>query len=86
MIRLRIIAQNKIANLPICLVPLRRIAWLPNATIKRELAECKLVVAGDELWWIDLKVVIYTEAQLHQKQSTRVWQHLQSAATTCGVT
>lgn len=58
------------------------IAWLPEASIKRELAEGKLVIAGDENWWIDLKVVIYTEAQLHQNQSTRVWQHLQSAAST----
>lgn len=56
------------------------IAWLPEASIKRELAEGKLLVAGDENWSIDLKVVVYTETQLHQKQSSNVWQHFQSSA------
>ncbi|MEM9574424.1 MAG: hypothetical protein AAF870_04245, partial [Pseudomonadota bacterium] len=57
------------------------IAWLPEASIKRVLAEGKLLIAGDENWSIDLKVVVYTETQLHQKQSSKVWQHFQSKAT-----
>lgn len=58
------------------------IAWLPEASIKRELDEGKLVIAGDENWWVNLKVVMYTETRLHQKQSDSIWRHLQSMAAT----
>lgn len=56
------------------------IAWLPEVSIKRELDEGQLVIAGDENWWIDLKVVVYTEGKLHNKNSEKVWAHLQSTA------
>jgi DNA-binding transcriptional LysR family regulator len=57
------------------------IAWLPEASIKRELIEGKLVMAGDENWCVDLKIVVYTQPQLHQKNSKMVWEHLQTSAT-----
>ena len=56
------------------------IAWLPEASIKRELEEGQLIIAGNEEWWVDLKVVMYTDAQFHQKITDSVWCHFQSMA------
>lgn len=57
------------------------IAWLPEASIKRELTEGKLLIAGDENWSIDLNVVVYTEAQLHHQNAAKVWELLKGSTT-----
>ena len=56
------------------------IAWLPEASILRELEDGRLQIAGGKEWWVDLKVVVYTEARLHQKNPSAAWRFFQEIA------
>jgi DNA-binding transcriptional LysR family regulator len=50
------------------------LAWLPEASIKTELAKKQLIVAGDANWCVDLKLVIYTEPDVHTQQAKTAWE------------
>ena len=54
------------------------IAWLPKTSVQAELDAGKLFIAGDEEWWVDLKVMIYTETQLHGSKAQLAWNYFQS--------
>ncbi len=56
------------------------VAWLPEASIQRELEDGRLKIAGGEEWWVDLKVVVYTEVGLHQKNPSAAWRFFQEIA------
>lgn len=56
------------------------IAWLPKASIMNEISDGRLIVAGNEDWCIDLKLVIYTEPHHHKIQSEIAWKFFNEKA------
>mgnify|MGYP000306365808 CR=1 FL=1 len=54
------------------------LAWLPEASVKNELENGALLIAGNADWCVDLKLVIYTEPITHTKQASMVWQEFKS--------
>jgi len=50
------------------------VAWLPEVSIARELAEGKLAIAGDDEWCAELKLAVYTEPERHERQSKIAWE------------
>lgn len=52
------------------------IAWLPEASIKKELASKELIIAGDDEWYADLTLAIYTEPASHTPQTKVAWEYL----------
>ena len=51
------------------------IAWLPEASIKKELASKELIIAGDDEWHVDLTLAIYTEPASHSPQTKVAWEY-----------
>lgn len=56
------------------------IAWLSEASIKKELANKELIVAGDDEWCVDLTLVIYTEPASHSPHSKIAWEYFRDMA------
>ncbi|MGB7287884.1 MAG: LysR family transcriptional regulator [Salaquimonas sp.] len=56
------------------------LAWLPEASIVKEINEGKLIIAGDGDWCVDLKLVIYSEPDIHKYQSEVAWKFFSQMA------
>lgn len=56
------------------------IAWLPEASIRRELANKELIIAGDDEWCVDLTLAIYTEPASHSNYAKIAWEYFKDMA------
>lgn len=53
------------------------IAWLPESSIKRELAEGKLVHAGGDQWALKLEIRLFRAIGRHKPILEELWAHLE---------